>query len=254
MPPSPTSGVPPILDVLDVAVEYGGVPALSGVSLSIAPGEVVAIVGPNGAGKSTLLKAIMRVEPLSSGDIIWRGNSLIPATPDKVARSGIAYVPEGRHIFGELTVEENLRLGAISRPSSSTDLAEARGWVASLFPVIAEGRNRHAGLLSGGQQQQLAIARALLADPDLLLLDEPSLGLAPLIIDAVFESIAEIRDAGTAVLLVEQRAQKAMEFADRSLVLAGGLIADRFGDGRAIDQDRVRAAYFDHSSSQDADG
>ncbi len=240
-----------LLEIHDVEVAYNDVPALRGVSLHVDPGEVVTVVGPNGAGKSTLLKSIMRVEPLTGGAISLRGESLHGTSPDKVARLGISYVPEGRHIFGELSVEENLQLGMIARRHDAKPLAESREWVTSLFPVISEHAGRTAGLLSGGQQQQLAIARALLAAPDVLLLDEPSLGLAPVIIDTVFESIAAVRDSGTAVLLIEQRAQHAMQFADRSHVLSDGVITDTFAAGESIDHERVRAAYFGHAGVGD---
>jgi branched-chain amino acid transport system ATP-binding protein len=181
------------LEALDVS--YGSVPAVRGLSLELGPGEVVGLIGPNGAGKSTTLHAIMGLVPAQRGEIRLRGRSLRGRTPESVARSGVALVPEGRRIFAELTVEENLRLGLAGR-RSGTGSGEAVQEVFGLFPIVEEFRKRPAGALSGGQQQQLAIARALVAGPDVLLLDEPSLGLAPKVVDVVFEALAAIRERG----------------------------------------------------------
>jgi branched-chain amino acid transport system ATP-binding protein len=195
------------LAVEKLEVRYGAVRAVRGLSLTVEPGEIVGLIGPNGAGKSSTLHAIMGAAPVAAGDIRLGATSILGRNPEDVARSGIALVPEGRRIFGELTVEENLRLGLSARRSQAgaTDALE-RAY--DLFPIVREFRRRHAGALSGGQQQQLAIARALVAEPDVLLLDEPSLGLAPRIVDLVFDALAAIRDTGIAVLLVEQRAQR----------------------------------------------
>ncbi|MEP7115145.1 MAG: ABC transporter ATP-binding protein, partial [Ilumatobacteraceae bacterium] len=238
----------PLLELNGLHVRYGAVPALHDVSLTVRSGEVVGIVGPNGAGKSTMLSAIMRMEGWASGDVAFRGQSLAKRSSDQVARLGIALVPEGRQIFANLTVDENLRLGMVARRTrvgASDDLAN----VFDLFPVVGEFLHRPAGLLSGGQQQQLAIARALLADPDLLLLDEPSLGLAPTVIDAVFSSLDTIRRAGRTIMIVEQRARRTIGFADRTYVLADGRIRSELDRKDADNNELLRAAYFGAGAS-----
>ncbi|MDP9465196.1 MAG: ABC transporter ATP-binding protein [Actinomycetota bacterium] len=241
---------PALLELSSLRVRYGAVPALHDVSFAVRAGEVVGVVGPNGAGKSTMLSAIMRVVGWSAGDIRFRGESLARCSSDQVARLGIALVPEGRQIFADLTVDENLRLGMVARRSrdgASDDL----GSVFELFPVVGDFRDRPAGLLSGGQQQQLAIARALLADPDLLLLDEPSLGLAPTVIDAVFSSLDAVRRAGRTIVIVEQRAQRTIAFADRTYVLADGRIRAELGPDGADNGELLRAAYFGTDDGSD---
>jgi len=230
------------LAVDKLTVRYGAVEAVRGLSLEVKPGEIVGLIGPNGAGKSSTLHAIMGAAPVTGGDVRLEGRSLVGRRPEEVARRGIALVPEGRRIFGELTVEENLRLGLAARRARREGHGLARAY--ELFPVLHEFRARHAGVLSGGQQQQLAIGRALAADPDVLLLDEPSLGLAPKIVDVVFEALTQIRDAGLAVLLVEQRAQRTVALADRSHVLANGELRLTLGPRDAGDTDRLVAAYL----------
>ncbi len=234
------SGRALVLDGVDV--RYGAVHAVRGLSFEVAPGEIVGLIGANGAGKSSTLHAIMGAAP-ATGDVRLGGTSLRGRRPEDVARDGVALVPEGRRVFGELTVEENLRLGLSAR--------RARGGVAGvlrrvydLFPIVEEFARRQAGALSGGQQQQLAIARALVAEPDVLLLDEPSLGLAPTVVDVVFEALARIRDSGLAVLLVEQRAQRTVELANRSHVLANGELRLTLGPEQAGDTETMVAAYF----------
>jgi branched-chain amino acid transport system ATP-binding protein len=229
------------LDSLEV--RYGGVRAVRGVSFEVASGEIVALIGANGAGKSSTLHAIMGVAPITGGDVRLGGASLRGRRPEDIARSGIALVPEGRRIFAELTVEENLRLGFAARRSRGSADALLRS-VYELFPIVEEFRGRSAGALSGGQQQQLAIARALVAEPDVLLLDEPSLGLAPTVVDVVFDVLAAIRDRGLAVLLVEQRAQRAVALADRAHVLSNGELRLTLGPESAADTDTLVAAYF----------
>jgi branched-chain amino acid transport system ATP-binding protein len=230
------------LAVEKLSVRYGAVEAVRGLSLEVRPGEIVGLIGPNGAGKSSTLHAIMGSAPITGGDVRLEGNSLRGRRPEDVARRGIALVPEGRRIFGELTVEENLRLGLAARRKRSNGAGLRRAY--ELFPVLREFRSRQAGVLSGGQQQQLAIGRALAADPDVLLLDEPSLGLAPKIVDVVFEALAQIRDAGLAVLLVEQRAQRTVALANESHVLANGELRLTLGPKDAGDTDRLVAAYL----------
>jgi branched-chain amino acid transport system ATP-binding protein len=224
-------------------VRYGGVRAVRGLSFEVAPGEIVGLIGPNGAGKSSTLHAIMGVAPVSGGDVVLGGESLRGRRPEEIARSGVALVPEGRRIFAELTVEENLRLGLAARRSRGPVGEVLRG-VYELFPIVEEFGSRNAGALSGGQQQQLAIARALVAEPDVLLLDEPSLGLAPAVVDVVFDALAAIRERGLAVLLVEQRAQRTVALADRSHVLANGELRLTLGPESSGDTDTLVAAYF----------
>ena len=225
-----------------LSVRYGAVDAVRGLSLEVQPGQIVGLIGPNGAGKSSTLHAIMGSAPIAGGDVLLDGRSLLKRRPEDVARRGIALVPEGRRIFGELTVEENLRLGLAGRRKGSNGNGLTRAY--ELFPILHEFRSRHAGALSGGQQQQLAIGRALAADPAVLLLDEPSLGLAPKIVDVVFGALAQIREAGFAVLLVEQRAQRTVALADHSYVLANGELRLTLGPEDAGDTDRLVAAYL----------
>jgi branched-chain amino acid transport system ATP-binding protein len=230
------------LAVEKLTVRYGAVEAVRDLSLEVKPGEIVGLIGPNGAGKSSTLHAIMGAAPVTGGDVRLDGRSLVGRRPEDVARRGIALVPEGRRIFGELTVEENLRLGLAGRKRGRNGAGLARAY--DLFPILREFRSRQAGVLSGGQQQQLAIGRALAAHPDVLLLDEPSLGLAPKIVDVVFEALAQIRDSGLGVLLVEQRAQRTVALADRSHVLANGELRLTLGPEDAGDTDRLVAAYL----------
>jgi branched-chain amino acid transport system ATP-binding protein len=236
------SASPPTLALENLSVRYGAVDAVRGLSLEVDRGEIVGLIGPNGAGKSSTLHAIMGAAPIVGGDVRQDGRSLVGARSESIARGGIALVPEGRRIFGELTVEENLRLGLAARRSRSRGATLARAF--ELFPVLHEFRRRHAGALSGGQQQQLAIARALAAEPDVLLLDEPSLGLAPKIVDVVFAALSSVRDLGLAVLLVEQRAQRTVAFADRTYVLANGELRLTLAPKDADDTDRLVAAYL----------
>jgi branched-chain amino acid transport system ATP-binding protein len=227
-----------IVDNLDV--RYGGVHAVRGLSLTVEPGEIVGLIGPNGAGKSSTLHAIMGLAG-ASGSVRLDDRELLGMRPEDVARSGIALVPEGRRIFAELSVEENVRLGLAGRRAHGTaDLTP----VYDLFPIVHEFRARQAGALSGGQQQQLAIARALVAEPDVLLLDEPSLGLAPSVVDVVFDALAAIRERGLAVLLVEQRAQRTVAASDRSHVLANGELQLTLGPQDAGDTEKLVAAYL----------
>jgi branched-chain amino acid transport system ATP-binding protein len=229
------------LELRGLEVAYGGVPAVRGLSLTVAPGEIVGLIGPNGAGKSTTLHAIMGLVPARRGEIRFGDRSLRKRSPEAIARSGIALVPEGRRLFAELTVEENLRLGLAARPRGADhDVAD----VLDLFPVFDEFRARPAGALSGGQQQQLAIARALVARPSILLLDEPSLGLAPTVVDLVFSTLRTIAERGIGVLLVEQRAQRTVALAERTHVLANGELRLTLTPDDAADTDRMVAAYL----------
>ncbi len=231
-----------LLELDGLEVRYGRVAAVRGLTLEVAAGEIVGLIGPNGAGKSTTLHAIAGLIPASAGNVRLGGRSLRGRRPEAIARSGISLVPEGRRIFGDFTVEENLRLGLAARRGNGG--AAALDGVYELFPVLAETRTRQAGALSGGQQQQLAIGRALVAGPDVLLLDEPSLGLAPAIVDLVFDALAAIRERGVTVLLVEQRAQRTVAFADRTYVLGNGELRMTLTPADADDTDRMIAAYL----------
>ncbi|MGI8479934.1 MAG: ABC transporter ATP-binding protein [Gaiellaceae bacterium] len=233
----------PVLRVKGVSIGYGGSHVVRDLSLELCAGEILGLIGPNGAGKSTTLHALMGLVPLRSGDVELDGRSLRRRSPETIARSGMALVPEGRRLFGKLTVEENLQLGLAGRRKNGVardPLDDAYG----LFPILQEFRGRPAGVLSGGQQQQLAIARALVAEPRVLLLDEPSLGLAPNVVDLVFSTLGTIRDRGLAILLVEQRAQRTVALADRTHVLANGELCLTMTPEDAADTDRMVAAYL----------
>jgi len=234
---------PAMLELRGVDVAYGGVAAVRDLSLEVRRGEIVGLIGPNGAGKSTTLHAIMGLVPARAGEILLSGQSLRGRAPENVAQSGVALVPEGRRIFAELSVEENLQLGLAGRRSREGAAADIAS-VYELFPIVEEFRRRSAGALSGGQQQQLAIARALVAAPDVLLLDEPSLGLSPTVVDIVFEALRAIRDRGLTVLLVEQRAQRTVALADRTYVVANGELRLTLTPADAGDTEKMVAAYL----------
>ena len=233
----------PALAVEGLGVRYGSVPAVRDLTLTVAGGEIVGLIGPNGAGKSTTLHAIMGVVPSHAGDVRLAGRSLRGRSPESVARSGVALVPEGRRIFSALTVEENLRLGLAGRRGRD-GAVDAIAEVYELFPILREFRRRHAGALSGGQQQQLAIGRALVARPQVLLLDEPSLGLAPMMVDVVFDTLGAIRQRGISILLVEQRAQRTVALADRTYLLANGAVRLTLTPDDAGDTEKMVAAYL----------
>jgi branched-chain amino acid transport system ATP-binding protein len=231
------------LEVRAITVSYDQVPAVREASLAVGMGEIVSIVGSNGAGKSTVLRAISGVVHPIGGSIVLEGRRIDQLEPHQVARMGIAHVPEGRRIFPHLTVEENLWMGGLIVPSRRQIEANLRA-VFELFPILAERRRQLGGTLSGGEQQMLAIGRALVSDPKLLLLDEPSLGLAPKIVDAVFDVIASLHRQERTVLLVEQNAYLSLEVADRAYVLEAGRIVL---EGRArdlIDHPHVKRAYL----------
>ena len=232
-----------VLEVEGLEVRYGAVAAVRNLSIEVREGEIVGLIGPNGAGKSTTLHAIMGAVPSRRGDIRLGGRSIRGKKTESITRSGVALVPEGRRIFAEFTVEENLRLGLVGRRSKDGVAADLE-WIYDLFPVVGRHAGRQAGLLSGGEQQQLAIARALVAGPDLLLLDEPSLGLAPLVVDVVFDTLRAVRERGVTVLLVEQRGQRTVAFADRTYVMSNGEIRMTLTPADAGDTQRIIAAYF----------
>ena len=232
-----------ILRVDSLSVAYGAVSAVRDVSLEVGRGEIVGLIGPNGAGKSTTLHAIMGLVRTTGGSVTLAGRPLTGRRPEQVARAGVALVPEGRRIYADLSVDENLRLGFAGRRERAGEKEDLEA-VFELFPIVREFRRRQAGALSGGQQQQLAIARALVARPDVLLLDEPSLGLSPTMVDVVFGALEQVRERGLAVLLVEQRAQRTVALADRTHVLGSGELRVTLSPSDAGDTERMIAAYL----------
>jgi branched-chain amino acid transport system ATP-binding protein len=230
----------PLLAVDALTVAYGAVTAVRGVSLSVAEGEIVAALGPNGAGKTTLLRTIAGALKHRSGSIVFDGASMAGLSPEAVVRRGIAMVPEGRHIFPKLTVEENLAIGGITRRDTEEVRGDTANWF-ERFPILGERSRQLAGTLSGGEQQQLAVARALMSRPRLLLLDEPSLGLAPIFVDRIFELVAELRAAGTTILLVEQNVHRALEVADRAYVLSVGSVVASGSTDTLVEGDLERS-------------
>jgi branched-chain amino acid transport system ATP-binding protein len=231
-----------VLAVENLTSRYGRIQVLHGVSLEVAAGEIVTLVGSNGAGKTTLLRAISGVQPVTNGTIRFAGQPIDGLTPHRRVMRGIAQVPEGRQVFAPLTVADNLRLGAYRR--ADREIAADLDDMFALFPALAEKRAAQAGALSGGQQQMLAIARALMARPKLILLDEPSMGLAPRLVEQIFGIIADFRRRGLTVLLVEQNAHAALAIADRGYVIETGSI-NLSGSGRELmDDARVRTAYL----------
>lgn len=231
-----------LLQVDNVSVCYGAVEALKSVSLSVSGADIVAVLGANGAGKTTLLKAISGLVPLKSGAILFNGEKLHQYPPHVIARMGVVHIPEGRRVFATLTVEENLNLGGYGCPKE--EVRKAKDWVFQLFPVLRERRKQLAGTLSGGEQQMLAIGRGLMRSPKLMLLDEPSLGLAPLLVDQVFATIVQINKEGVPILIVEQNARKALGIADQAYVLEVGRIVLSGPAQELAADERVRQAYL----------
>ena len=237
-----------MLVINDLRVSYGNIVALRGVSLDVDARGIIAVLGPNGAGKSTLLNAIAGVVPNAGGTILFEGTTLAGKAPEDLVRLGISLVPEGRHIFAGLSVSENIRIGAVARKDRRA-IADDVERVLTMFPVLRERLDQPAGKLSGGEQQMLAIGRALLARPRLLLIDEPSLGLGPLMVDEVYRAVAELRNEGVTVLLVEQSAARALQAADCTYVMNTGAIV------MSGTSDELRAAagfeeaYFGYAAS-----
>jgi branched-chain amino acid transport system ATP-binding protein len=232
-----------MLKLSRVVAGYGRMTALRGIDLKVEQGEIVFVVGPNGAGKSTLLKTIAGLMAPFSGEITFQGKPIAGQSPEKLCRSGLALIPEGRHIFKTLTVQENLLVGSMIR-KTSPELRSDLEAVLETFPILRERFKGIAGHLSGGEQQQLAIARAILQRPALLMIDEPSLGLAPLVIDQVYESLRALNKSGLTLLIVEQSTGRIMELASRIYVIRNGSVVlegspDKLADGHAVD-----AAYF----------
>ncbi len=239
MPPDGT----PLLELSDVHVHYGTVRAVQGISLTIAEGEIVTLIGANGAGKSTTLKSVSGIQPVTSGEILLEGEPIHQTPPHEIVQKGISQAPEGRGIFPGMTVAENLAMGAYSRKDHK-GISEDYERSYSLFPILKDRRNQPGGTLSGGEQQMLAIGRALMARPRVLLLDEPSMGLAPMLVQQIFSIIDEINRQGTTILLVEQNAQQALRRADRGYVLETGRVVLSGDAAELLANDSVRKAYL----------
>jgi branched-chain amino acid transport system ATP-binding protein len=236
---------PVLLEVRDVVVHYGRIEALHGISLVVHEGELVTLLGSNGAGKTTMMRAISGLRPLSSGSVWFDGKDITKVKAHRRVTNGLIQAPEGRGVFPGMTVAENLEMGCYGRKfSSKSEHREKLDWVFETFPRLAERRSQVGGTLSGGEQQMLAIGRALMARPKVLLLDEPSMGLAPMVISQIFKIISEINAQGTTVLLVEQNAQQALSRSDRAYILETGRVT-RTGDAREmLKDDSIRAAYL----------
>ena len=232
-----------LLELVNIKTYYGNIRALKGISLEVAEGEIVCLIGANGAGKSTSLMTICGVLTPVDGDVMYQGQPITGLRPDTIVKRGICQVPEGRMIFPVLTVRENLDLGAYLR-TDPEGIKEDLARVFNLFPVLRDRQKQHGGTLSGGEQQMLAIARALMGRPKLLLLDEPSLGLAPILVDVIFENIRRISEQGTTILLVEQNAQLALQLSNRGYVLETGEIALADTSAELLANEEVRRAYL----------
>jgi branched-chain amino acid transport system ATP-binding protein len=233
-----------MLQVTDAVVRYGAITALQGISFNVDKGEIVTLLGANGAGKSTTLRMLSGLHAPSSGKILFEGQDVTHTKAPDFTTLGISHVPEGRRIFPQMTVEENLEMGAFNRKGSFSDDMDK---MYSTFPILKDRRKQLGANLSGGEQQMLAIARALMGQPRLLLLDEPSMGLAPMIIDTIFRIIGEIRDSGTTVFVVEQNASQALRLADRGYVMENGHIAFSDTAANLLVDPRVRAVYLGES-------
>jgi branched-chain amino acid transport system ATP-binding protein len=236
--------IPVLLAIRDLWVSYGPVAAIRGISLVVAPGEVVALLGANGAGKSTILRTISGLIRPRAGEIHFAGQRIDRLSPPRIVRLGVAHSPEGRRLFGMLTVAENLKLGAAARKDGA-GVAEDRERLLNLFPILRERIGQQAGTLSGGEQQMLALARAMMARPKLLMLDEPSLGIAPIVVQSIFSTLADLKRLGTTMLLVEQNMSLALDLADRAYVLRTGEVR-LSGEARALkaDVEGVASAYL----------
>ena len=230
-----------MLEIKDLYVNYGAVHALNGVSMTVKDGEIVSLIGANGAGKTTTLRTITGLEKAASGSITFDGHDLRKIEPSKIITLKLAHVPEGRHIFPQMTVEENLEMGAFT---DQTDMARTMADVYERFPRLKERKRQLAGTLSGGEQQMLAMARALMSKPRLLMLDEPSMGLAPILVEQIFDIIRALHKSGTTILLVEQNAQMALSVANRAYVLETGKISMSGDAQELLHNDAVRKAYL----------
>ena len=231
-----------MLKIEDMHVYYGAIHAIKGISFEVGQGEIVALIGANGAGKSTTLKSVSGLMRSKTGSIQFLGEDIGHVPPHQIVERGLAHVPEGRRIFANMTVEENLEMGAYTQPKSS--IAPSKEQVFDLFPRLKERRKQAAGTLSGGEQQMLAIGRGLMSHPKLIMLDEPSMGLAPILVQEVFDIIRDLHKAGTTILLVEQNAQMALSVADRGYVLESGRIVLADDAQKLLNDDAVKKAYL----------
>jgi branched-chain amino acid transport system ATP-binding protein len=232
-----------MLKLENLSVYYGGIHALRGIDIEVAEGKIITLIGANGAGKSTMLNSIVGLVKSSTGKILWNGEDITGRDTKDIVSKGLALVPEGRHVFPNLTVEENLRLGAYAR-SDKDGIKADYDRCYDLFPRLKERAHQHAGTMSGGEQQMLAVARGLMSSPKLLMLDEPSLGLAPLVSKMIFDIIREIHRDGTTVLLIEQNAHAALEIADYAYVLETGVITMQDTGAALLNDDGIRKAYL----------
>jgi branched-chain amino acid transport system ATP-binding protein len=234
---------PVLLELTKLEVAYGGIHAVKGIDLVVRRGELVCLIGANGAGKTTTLKGITGLQPVKAGKIVYDGSDVTGKPAFQLVRKGLSMVPEGRGVFGALTIEENLAMGAYSR-SDRNEIRHDIERVFGLFPRLKERRRQTAGTLSGGEQQMLAMARAIMSRPKLLLLDEPSMGLAPLMVQKVFETVLTIADEGVTILLIEQNAKLALEVSNRGYVMESGTITLSGEAGQLLSDPKVRAAYL----------
>jgi branched-chain amino acid transport system ATP-binding protein len=232
-----------MLKLENLSVYYGGIHALRGIDIEVADGKIITLIGANGAGKSTMLNSIVGLVKSSSGKILWNDNDITGRDTKDIVSMGLVMIPEGRRVFPNLTVEENLRLGAYSR-NDKAGIKEDRNRCYTLFPRLKERSRQHAGTLSGGEQQMLAVARGLMSNPKLLMLDEPSLGLAPLVSRMIFDIIREINKNGTTVLLIEQNAHAALEIADYAYVLETGVITIQDTGAALLNNEGIKKAYL----------
>ncbi len=237
-----------LLELKRLQVAYGGIQAVKGVDLAVAEGELVCLIGANGAGKTTTLKGITGLQPVKSGSIVYAGENITGRPAFELVRKGLSMVPEGRGVFGALTIEENLAMGAYTR-SDHAAIREDVDRVFGLFPRLKERRRQTAGTLSGGEQQMLAMGRAIMSRPRLLLLDEPSMGLAPLMVQKVFETVIAIAKEGVTILLIEQNAKLALEVSDRGYVMESGEITISGNAKSLLSDPKVRAAYLGEGSA-----
>ena len=233
----------PLLRVSELRVAYGGIQAVKGVSFEVHPGELVCLIGSNGAGKTTSMKAVTGIQPLAGGEVLYQGRSIQGQGAWDLVRSGLAMVPEGRGVFTRMSILENLQMGAYIRQDTAL-VAEDLERMFALFPRLKERRDQLAGTLSGGEQQMLAMGRALMSRPQLLLLDEPSMGLSPLMVDKIFEVITDVSRQGVTVLLVEQNASRALQIADRAYVMESGLITLQGPAQQLLHDPQVQGAYL----------
>ena len=232
-----------LLEVKNLVVSYGAIKALKGISFSVEQGEIITLIGSNGAGKTTTLHSISNLVKKSEGSVVFNGKNITTLAPDKIVREGLIQVPEGRRVFANMSVKENLEMGAYLR-NDKAQIKKDLDWCFELFPRLKERINQISATLSGGEQQMLAMARAIMSSPELLLLDEPSMGLAPILVDEIFNIVKKISSSGKTILLVEQNAFKALSIADRAYILETGTITKEGKASELINDNAVKAAYL----------